>query len=319
MASTSKCPYCQGIVMSNERCCPNCGASNLDFVEDTERTILSPKTIEELKEYCAERGMPLYRMRFFIGEDFKEPKAFGIYKKDNGTVVVYKNKADGSRAVRYEGPDEEKGVTEIYLKLLDECHRRGIYPETPDGKPPKNYQEEEKKEKVSKFEIAMAWAKIIIGFLIFKVSISSGAILLTAIFCAVLFYFGWKTIKNGTENKKQFWICVAVMCVILLIPIGLSYKQYKHPTGYYQTDSGTYYHLNDAWFYLNDYGRWTSVSEQDFGRTEYVGTTWDSDWGSTEYDFKDSECYKNYVESQNSSHSDYDSWDAGDTDWDSDW
>ena len=45
-------------------------------------------------------------MRFFIGEDFREARAFGIYKAGENRFVVYKNKSDGSRAVRYDGPDE---------------------------------------------------------------------------------------------------------------------------------------------------------------------------------------------------------------------
>ena len=131
MASTSKCAYCGGTVTSEEKTCPHCGASNPNYVADTERQIFLPKTIDELKEYCAERGMPLLRMRFFIGEDFKEPRAFGIYR-DGDRFVVYKNKADGSRAVRYNGPDEAYAVNELFMKLLSECHNRRIYP---DGKP----------------------------------------------------------------------------------------------------------------------------------------------------------------------------------------
>ncbi|MDO4853389.1 MAG: zinc ribbon domain-containing protein, partial [Clostridia bacterium] len=96
-ASTGRCPYCDATVRSNERYCANCGSENPHFVEDTVRVILHPRTIEELKEYCAERDMPLLRMRFFIGEDYRGPKAFGIYKDGAGKVIVYKNKADGSR------------------------------------------------------------------------------------------------------------------------------------------------------------------------------------------------------------------------------
>ena len=131
MVSTGKCEYCGATLLSSDRQCPQCGAPNPNYVEEMKRTVFLPKTIEELKEYCAERGMPLLRMRFFIGEDFKEPKAFGIYR-DGDEVVVYKNKANGQRAVRYRGPDEEHAVQELFQKLLEECHNRGIYP---DGKP----------------------------------------------------------------------------------------------------------------------------------------------------------------------------------------
>ena len=132
MASTAKCPFCGAVVTSDQQQCPECGAKNDAYVEDLPRRILRPTTIEELKEYCAERGMPLLRMRFFVGEDFREPRAFGIYK-DGERFVVYKNKADGSRAVRYSGPDEAYAVNELHSKLLEECHNRGIYP---DGESP---------------------------------------------------------------------------------------------------------------------------------------------------------------------------------------
>ena len=131
MASTGKCEYCGATVRSDQESCPKCGAPNPNFIPESERRIFLPKTIEELKEYCAERGMPLLRMRFFIGEDFKEPKAFGIYQ-DGNQFVVYKNKANGSRAIRYQRLDEAYAVSEIFAKLLEECHNRGIYP---DGKP----------------------------------------------------------------------------------------------------------------------------------------------------------------------------------------
>ena len=128
-ASTGKCPYCGGTLRSNQRFCPSCGSENPHYTEDTADIIVHPRTIDELKEYCAERDMPLLRMRFFIGEDTHEPKAFGIYKDGTGKCIVYKNKADGSRAVRYAGPDEAHAVDEIWKKLLDECRSRGINPD----------------------------------------------------------------------------------------------------------------------------------------------------------------------------------------------
>lgn len=99
--------------------------------EEQERVITHPVTIEELQQYCAQKGMPLLRMRFFIGEDYKEPRAFGIYR-DGDNFVVYKNKDTGYRAIRYCGPDEAFAVNEIFQKLLSECHLRGIYPDAQD-------------------------------------------------------------------------------------------------------------------------------------------------------------------------------------------
>ena len=146
MASTGKCEYCGGVILSSDKTCPSCGATNLHYVEDAPSVVLTPHTIKELAEYCAERNMPLQRMRFFIGENYREPKAFGIYQNSAGEFVVYKNKADGSRSIRYRGRDEAYAVSELYLKLLDECHKRNIWPDTPDGKPPKGVTTKQKSQ-----------------------------------------------------------------------------------------------------------------------------------------------------------------------------
>ena len=80
-----------------------------------------PKTIEELKKYCEDNGFTSEKTRFFVGENYKEPKAFGIYKDEgNGEFIVYKNKDDGNRAIRYRGYDEAFAVGELYDRLQKE-------------------------------------------------------------------------------------------------------------------------------------------------------------------------------------------------------
>ena len=161
MAIIGKCPKCGANLQPDLEHCFKCGAENPAFgmnwdefstrrgqeiqetraketaapppvyrptVTESGPTITEPRTIEELKLYCAEKHMPLERMRFFLDQDYREPRAFGIYR-DGDEFVVYKNKADGSRAVRYRGRDEAYAVRELYEKLLDECHQRGIYPD----------------------------------------------------------------------------------------------------------------------------------------------------------------------------------------------
>ncbi len=82
-------------------------------------------SVEELLQRAAERGMPLEKMRFFINEDRREPRCFGIYQDEyTGHWIVYKNKADGSRAVRYAGPDEAYAAQELWAKINSEIELR---------------------------------------------------------------------------------------------------------------------------------------------------------------------------------------------------
>ena len=116
------CDYCGSVIEDTLDKCPNCGAVNQHVMRSGNQV---PKTIDELKAFAAEKNIPLEKMRFFIGVDYKEPRAFGIYKEPaTGNCVVYKNKADGSRAVRYRGTDEEYAVNEIYQKLKSEFANR---------------------------------------------------------------------------------------------------------------------------------------------------------------------------------------------------
>ena len=116
-----KCSHCGSLISSTAAKCPNCGAANGGTTQAPARV---PKTLEELRQFCEAKGLPLSKMRFFIGEDYRQPKAFGIFQNEDGDFVVYKNKADGSRAIRYQGPDEAYAVNELYQKLKSEVALR---------------------------------------------------------------------------------------------------------------------------------------------------------------------------------------------------
>ena len=90
--------------------------------EEFNQNIQIPKTIVELQQWYRDRNLPDENVtRFFIGKNYTNPKAFGIYKnEENGNFIVYKNKSNGERAIHYEGPDEEYAVNELYLKLKEE-------------------------------------------------------------------------------------------------------------------------------------------------------------------------------------------------------
>lgn len=86
-------------------------------------------SIEELLQKCAEKNIPLERMRFFIGEDRREVKCFGVFQDENtGNWIVYKNKSDGRRAIRYNGPDEAEAAQIIWDKIGEEIKlRKDLY------------------------------------------------------------------------------------------------------------------------------------------------------------------------------------------------
>ena len=111
------CDFCGEPIDDTAETCPNCGAVNEHRVRVAKE---EPTTLQELLEFCEKKNLPLHEMRFFIGEDYKEPRAFGIYKNEQGNFVVYKNKANGERVIRYEGTDEAYAVNEIYQKLKSE-------------------------------------------------------------------------------------------------------------------------------------------------------------------------------------------------------
>ena len=87
-----------------------------------------PKTIEELKDYCERNGFTASKTRFFIGFNYQGARAFGIYKdEETGEFVVYKNKDDGTRNVRYRGTDEEFAVVELYDRLQKEIDNQKLH------------------------------------------------------------------------------------------------------------------------------------------------------------------------------------------------
>lgn len=120
-----QCSACGAKVADGLRKCPICGA-RLDRIAlaqpgaaaeaEPPRGTRIPKTIQELRDFCATHHLPLEQIRFAIGFDTAEPRMFGIYRMAEREFQVYKNKADGSRAVRYQGPDEVHAVREIYEK-----------------------------------------------------------------------------------------------------------------------------------------------------------------------------------------------------------
>ena len=268
MASTHKCEYCNSTITSEDQKCPYCGAENPNYIADTPRQIFLPRTIAELKEYCAERGMPLLRMRFFIGEDYREPRAFGIYR-DGDEFIVYKNKSDGSRAIRYRGPDEAHAVDEIFTKLLEECHNRGIYP---DGQAPERDAAAQAKKRRSIRSVILCC--LLIYFIVVLVATIIGAFMHRSDGYynfgggQVYYHYGSDWYYTYDDNTAGYW-----------------YSADDPPVSSYSD-----YYVGDDWdsdWGVSDFkesSTWESIQEShsssssDYDSWDSGGTDWDSDW-----------------------------------------
>lgn len=117
------CNHCGNMYDDTLTSCPSCGAEN----KTVRMSDKAPETIEDLKQWYLERGLPPYETtRFFIGIDYKQPKAFGIFQED-AMFIVYKNKADGTRSIRYAGSDEAYAVNELWMRLKEEIlNQKGL-------------------------------------------------------------------------------------------------------------------------------------------------------------------------------------------------
>lgn len=261
MVSTGKCQYCGATIKSSDQNCPNCGAPNPNFIADTKRQIFLPRTIEELKEYCAERGMPLLRMRFFIGEDYRQPKAFGIYK-DGDEFVVYKNKANGQRAVRYRGTNEEYVVNELFQKLLQECHNRGIYPdEKPVEKPKRSGSINVVKNVVFPIAVTLLGAGFVFGTVAYQHKNDGYYVVNNQ---EVYYHLG----ENWYHDSGSDWHEVSDF------PYE-GYEEYYVGPDYNSDWGGTDFKDSEIW---EEYQESHTSSSSDYDSWDSSDTDWDSDW-----------------------------------------
>ena len=226
-----------------------------------------PATIGELQAFCARNGMPLEKMRFFIGVDYRQPRAFGIYR-DGDSCVVYKNKDDGSRAVRYNGPDEAYAVKELYDKLLDECHKRDIWP---DGKP-KDYEARRRREKRSSMLLMVLVALLIATVAAFAVFTESRAHRHDGYYrfddAGMYYHYG-----DSWYYDDDYYDWVEVYDV--------PYDDYEQYGGYYVGED-----YDDAWGYsdFRESDAWEDIqaesntSSSDYDSWDSGGTDWSSDW-----------------------------------------
>ena len=293
-----KCDYCGSYLESDEKTCPNCGAANQGLNRSGNG---APRTISELQEWYKEKGLPPYEVtRFFIGTDCKEAKCFGIYEETNGNIVVYKNKSDGTRVVRYEGSDEEFAVNEIYQKLKESIVEQKSLNDT------RNKTSFEETEQFIKKK-----SKLVKRLMLF-----------------IELYFTIFTMMSITAP-------LIVNVISLSGKLGNTISSNSISRGYYEYEDNNYYYDMGDWYMWNIYtNTWEPADdlEEEFSS--------DTDDYYESYSYTDDKEYSNFEDSSyyddnswefdsdtwdsndwdTSSDWDYgDSWDSGTSDWDSDW
>ena len=299
-----KCEYCDNYIDDTEEVCPLCGAPNEHMIRSG---IGVPKTIEELRAFAESKNLPLQQMRFFLGEDIREPRAFGIYKDEGGNCIVYKNKSDGSRVIRYRGEDEAYAVNELYQKMrtevVEQKAKQRVYPTRSSSRP---------------FGASSA-AKPVSGRQRNIKRIAAALIILTlvAIFAAALIlpdngYYYYENSYYYTEDTGSSWYIYDEVTetwspCAKIKELARNWRDYKiadaasaaeddsdNSTVYvdtyyspyygYSYDSGSDYSYSDSWDSDDSYDSWNDDWDDD---------DWDWDSGSD--------------------------WDSSYTDWDSDW
>ncbi len=296
-----KCDHCGTMVDERETNCPNCGApvSGINRMAKTQ-----PQTISDLKEWYQDHHLPPENItRFFIGKDIKEAKAFGIYQDGNGDFVVYKNKGNGERAIRYQGSDEAYAVNELYQRLKSEIADQKSHNNHDDG------QNTVKKSSGGN-RSASSFQK------------GGGS-------SPIKREFHLKTFLGDLFTSDTFYTIFTV--ILIFGGIGAYIIFDKTPAkGYYNYNNRDYYYQDAVWYEYDEATDDWSVAQNgadldavinsdtsgeyriyDHEGNAFENTNW-YDAGSSDdddYDFWDSD-------------SDWDSgdtWDSDTTDWDSDW
>ena len=304
-----KCEYCGGFVEETADHCPNCGAVNTHMARAANGI---PRTIAELQDFCAAHHVNLQKMHFHLGEDYKAPKAFGIYQ-DGSEFVVYKNKADGTRAVRYRGTDEAYAVNEIYQKLKTELQevREHTAPAAQRKMPQRSAQNPYNRMGAYKNYSTTRRPRRKIGCGLWILIIFFGVPIALALISSILQALGLYTPppSNGYYSYG-----------------GQEYR-YEDDTWYaYDDDFGWYYTDVDPYFADNYNDYWDSSSDP-YGST-YGGdnsysysddNNWDDDWDDDDWDWDWSYDDDDDWDWDSGSDWDYD-WDSDwGSDWDSDW
>lgn len=248
-----------------------------------------PQTLEELKAFASEHNIPLEKIHMYLDQDYPWPKAYGIYR-DGDEFVVYKNKANGVRAIRYRGKDEAYAVKEIYLKMRE----MGMM-----AKAANTMRSYDDPNAIETIDLTGSDSEQ-----------------------------NWNS-SSHTNNRVANWrkmpgIIIGALCLTagLFIMILNPNHRDKYERGYYRYQDSYYYTNGSEWFSY-DYGYWNGVS---VALVEDIIADYDAysiDISSVDID----PCYYTYAYDDddrwdNDDWFDDNDWDYdfdNDWDWDSDW
>ena len=263
--------------------------------------VTTPRTIEELLAFCERHKLPLAKMRFFIGLDYPGAKAFGIYRDGDGQFVVYKNKADGSRAVRYRGPDEAHAVSEIFEKLKSEAtvqraHAASLRAQSAAQGGASFGAEESETRLPAKKKKASA---LLIGFIALAAAITIGRTVahIRPQIRPGYYSYGGQTYYSqqgdwyGYDDAMDYWVPVIVDDE-LQNHAGDYYASYSYDTNYGVSDfaDSEYYSYDSSGSYDSDSSSswdwdWDDESDWDSGSDWDWDSDWDSDFGDWDSDW----------------------------------
>ncbi len=318
-----------------------------------------PKTIEELRSWFKERGYEPAQTRFFVGVDFRAPKAFGIYLDEFGEYVVYKNKADGTRVIRYQGYDQEYAVHELYQRFQQEIINQQTrwaadrQARQAAGNRQTGYSVFDAYERKQLLNnrgrklpiiVLLVFLSFVISVVIMRdmqkklgwdFGLLMGFIPLVIMGVVMLLSYVWLNGMKLSEYLRTVSPSLKATVVMLVVFYTLIFSMQIwgiRGSGYYSLNNHLYYRAGNAWYQYDDSRNiWVCTSnvpnQFDSGSWKDYNNT-DSHYGYFKL-FETTSYYEDWQEEQRSyeesHHSDSDyswssnDWDSGYTDWDSDW
>ena len=306
-------------------------------------------SMQDIRVTAEKLNMQLDTMRFFVGENRRDARCFGIYQDPNTLeFVVYKNKASGDHVERYRGYDEAEAAQIFWDKIESETEMRqarygGAVSASSAASYRDRYLDRSQNGTVggSKYNFAQSFADM-----------RRGNDRPTNV------PLGRPHVRKPNKTKiGVFFVSILIFCiacnVILPIICGKMAGRFNtrsrdmHRYGYYQVDDDLYYYQGNNWYYYNAIAdSWDLFYDYDDSWYDdyYYGSSYDfddpydsfyysdyyidytgNDYGSSydydyDYDYDDYSYDYDYDDYDwDWGGSDWDSWDSYDTDWDSDW